>query len=284
MPIGKYMSVGITAGLVVAAVLLGLMGRSRLQRLPDDYADNWAFTIRSEFRPTPNAPWERFELSLKRSDQTLLSTSDYNVVQSDLSAVRSNGEPHFENTGLYAIDRESRVNLPGRGDVERDGQFLLPPETKPTDYLLWDSQYTGPRQLTYQGEYEIDGLRLLHFTFALRGLDESTGYAHLEDVPERYRALTDADGELWIEPDTGRLVDYREQGLSYFHNAERGAVADLHRWEARMDEPTRQRQRAEARAERNRYWLVSRVLPSGCLLLALAMMAPAWWSRRRGRP
>jgi len=275
------MSVGITAGLVVAAVVLGLMGGPRLQRLPDDYANHWAFTIRSEFRPSPNAPWERFGLSLKRSDQTLLSTSEYNIVQSDLSAVRADGEPHFENTGLYAVDRDSRVNLPGRGDVERDGQFLLPPETKPIDYRLWDSQFTGPRQLRYEGEHEIDGLRLLHFTFALRELDESTGYAHLEDVPERYRALTDADGELWIEPDSGRLVDYREQGLSYFHDAGRGAVADLHRWEAKMDEQTRQRQLAEARAERTLYWLVSRALPGGCLLLALALVALAWGSRRR---
>jgi hypothetical protein len=113
-------------------------------------------------------------------------------------------------------------------------------------------------------------------------MDETAGYAYLPEVPERYRALTDGQGTLWIEPISGVVVEYQEQGVSYFANPATGErVGDFHTWSGQFTPETHTAQMALARAARWRSLALEAWLPGALGAVGLAGLGIGAWLARR---
>lgn len=267
---------------LLAAVVWLALAAPEAGRLPADYAARFDFDVRARSRDAVDGAWRTVRLTARRDDSTLLSTGGRSIIQSDVLWLLPDGGLLFENTGLYAVDRESRANLPGLGDVSRRGHFLFPPRPGARELEMWDSQFLGPRRMRFERVEQGGGLPMQRWTFRVDGLDETAGYAHLADVPERYRAHTQGEGRLLVDPASGTVVDYEERGRSHYVDAGGRDIGAFHEWSARYAPATRaaqlQRALAEVREARStRYGVPAALALPGLVLLLVGQ-------RRARRP
>lgn len=272
-------------GFVTLAVLLHFALDSLLTPLPADYASETQYAAEDRFRESPNGEWQSSNLIVRRVDQTLSVSGDVSIIQGDLHVTSASGEVIFESSGLYGVDRRTRQILAGYGDVERTGQFLFPLHLQRATYKYWDPMFIGPRTATFDHAENLDGLEVYVFHFTGTGMDETAGYSALPDVPERYYAYTNGQGTLWIEPFLGALVDYEEQGISYFVDRASGKrIADFHTWSDRYTPETRAAQVALAQAMRTKHLALELWLPGGLLLVGLFWLGLACGDASRETP
>jgi hypothetical protein len=255
-----------------------------LTDLPADYASVIRYDAKSRLRDSPASAWMEYTVDASRVYRTMIATGDANLIQGDLRWLTDSGQVLFENTGLYGVDRRTRANATGYGDAARTGQFLFPPAVERISYTYWDPMFIGPRLAVFAGEDVVEGMAVFVFRFSVTGLDETVGYSYLPDVPEHYSALTDGQGTLWVEPVSGVVVDYEEQGVSYFVDARSGArVANLQEWSDRYTPETRAAELALAAGARQSALAVTVWLPAGLALASLAALGWGFWDSRRAQ-
>ena len=110
-----------------------------------------------------------------------------------------NGEVNFEAISLYGIDRTTRLNLAGYGDVSRTGLYIFPPHVQQNEYSIWDPMFIGLRRAAYEKIEWIEGLPV--YVFSFKACEWMTaGYGYLPDVPEKFLVHTDGQGTIWVEP------------------------------------------------------------------------------------
>ena len=265
----KWPILGALAFLGMAA-LLRFWIAPLLERLPANYAAEVELSEDNQFRDSPTGEWQASTLKARRVDQIITNSGQTAIIEGALHVYYASGEVNFEVTGLYGIDRRTRQNLAGYGDVNRTGQYLFPPHVKRIDYPIWDPMFVGLRQATFERTEKIDGLQVYVFSFNATGMDESAGYSYLPDVPENYLAHTDGEGTIWVEPLSGIVVDYQDSGVSYFVIPSTSVrLADFNQWEERYTPETRTTQIKLARAARLRILLLEVYLPAASLLAGL---------------
>ena len=262
-------------GLWLLAALTRFWLAPQWERLPADYASETRFLADTRSRETPAGKLTNVRLIARRVDQTLVTSGDTAIVQGDLHWATESGEVLFESAGIYGVNRLTRMNLSGYGNVDRAGQFLFPARLQRGTYSYWDPLYIGPRTATFERSDTVHGLPVYVFHFTARNLNETAGYTYLPDVPERYEAHTDGQGTMWIEPNSGIVVDYDESGVSYFFDAvTQKRVADLFIWKDHFTPQTKaaQLELASAALRHSRtleLWLPLALLLGGALCLAI---------------
>jgi hypothetical protein len=76
----------------------------------------------------------------------------------------------------------------------------------------------------------VDSLTVYAFDYSAAHIDDTGGYTFLLDVPERYHAISDGPGMLWIVPACVVVVKSKGEGVSHFGDVKTGqCVADLYR-------------------------------------------------------
>jgi hypothetical protein len=236
--------------------------------LPARYVAETKYSAQCHFRQTPSAQFEDFDLIVRRRDQTLTSGSGHSIIQGDMHWMTPQGTSAFEVRSLYGVDRSSRQNLPGFGNEERSGQYFFPLHVEPKSYRYWDPSYAGPRVAMFDHSEKVGEIPVYVFNFVADGIDETSGYVSLPDVPEKYRAITYGKGRLWIEPYSGLVVDYEDAGVSYFVEPATGKrVGEIFTWSDHYTPETRNAQLRLATRERRRMFALERGLP-GALVLA----------------
>jgi hypothetical protein len=273
-PSGRYILIAL-ASLIVAG-LLHFWLAPLATRVPKDYAAQLQFDVEDRFRPSLEEAWQTNTFIGLRTDQTLTKTESAVIVQADLVWSTEAGELIFENTGLYAVDRRSREILPGYGDNERTGNYLFPPHLQQTTYTFWDPMFIGQRSATFDRLEFVDGLKTYVFSFTGEDMDETAGYSYLAGVPEKYLTHTDGKGTFWVEPLSGTIVDYEEQGVSYFVDPASGTPlpeAEFHIWNDRYTPESKTAQIKLARVSRLHIQLVETWLPIFILLTGLIWIA-----------
>ena len=267
--------------LIAAALLLRFLAAPLLERLPLDYSSETIYSNDNQLRNTPDAEWKTAELTARRVDQAIAVNAGALMVQAGLHVYFEDGSPSFETASLYAVDRQTRMNLTGLGEVSRTGQFLFPLHVQKTTYTYWDPIYIGPRTAVFDHEEKMDGLLVYVFQFTADNLDETAGYSYLPDIPERYLALTNGEGTLWIEPVSGIVVDYEDQGKSSFiDKSTMSPVAEFSRWDERYTPGTRLAQLELARSTRLGILVMEIWLPAGLVLAGLVWIIVKSWSLR----
>jgi hypothetical protein len=276
MPKVREMAYLLSLVLLVAAYCSWMP--QRLTAMPASYGPEAGFLLEGRYRPNLTASWEPTRLRGRRINLTLAAHGNVSLVQGTLRWNDEAGFPVFETKGIYGVDRRSRANLSAYGDVSRTGQYFFPPHTQPRSYPVWNPMYTGPYRADFERHAQIEGLPVLVFRFQVRALDESPGYANMPGVPERHRALTDSAGLMWIEPVSGILVHYTEQGKSYLAGAADGVVAgEFFHWNVSFDPPTRVERLKLARSARREIFWYERGVPALILGTGIAALVAFRW-------
>jgi hypothetical protein len=279
-----YRYLTIALGLILLAVLLALWIAPQLGQLPANYAIEMVYLGSEKFRQSASEDWQTIVHTLRRAEVTLTNLGRTAIVQGNLHVIGASGEVIFEVSGLYGVDRRTRANVPRYGDTERNGQYLFPPHVEPGACTLWDLMFIGPRSVTFDHAERLNGLRVYVFNFTATALDETEGYSYLPDVPERYLARTDGQGRLWVEAVSGVVVDYEEQGESYFVDQTTGeSVAKFIEWNNLFSPETKASQWQTARASHLRILLLEVWLPAALALgglLWLAVGLGRLWARK----
>jgi hypothetical protein len=267
---------------LILAGLLRFWIAPALELLPSDYTNATALSEVDKFRDSPTGEWQASTLNTQRIDQTITHSGQTAIIEGALHVYYASGAVNFETTSLYGVDRRTRLNLSGYGSVNRTGQYFFPPHVQPGEYPIWDPMFVGLRQATFQRAEIMDGLQVYVFSFSTPGMDETTGYSYLPDVPERYLVHTDGAGTIWVEPLSGFVVDYMDSGVSYFVDPATGTrLADFNQWKERYIPGTRAAQIALARAARLRILALEVWLPGGLLLVALVFLGLILFQRRK---
>jgi hypothetical protein len=249
-------------------------------RLTETYSATWAYIAEDRFRESPVAEWSLTTVDARLGTQTLSLTEEVAIIQQDLYWYSDSGELIFQSNGLYGVDRRTRQNMKGYGDMDRSGQFMPPTHLDKTGFTFWDAMFIGPRRAEFVASEVLDGLTVYKFHFTGTDMDETTGYANLALVPEQYLVHTDGEGDLWIEPLTGTLVKFRESGISYFVDPASGKnVADFHTWSDTFTPDTRLAQTRLARDGRLRSLALELILPIALALTGLAWLLAGWFRR-----
>jgi hypothetical protein len=234
------------------------------------------------FREYPDGEWTMSDATGRRIDQALVTSANHAIVQGNLRWTSAAGIPEFEYTAMFGVDRYTRMNLPEYGDMVRSGAFLFPPHTERKDFPIWDAQYVGMREMSFQHATSIDGVEVYVFHFIAKGMDETAGYSHLPDVPDPYHAITNAKGTLWIEPTSGVMVNFEDEGVSHYVEAATGRpLADFYGWTSRYTPETRTAKLKQALDARREILALEIWLPIGLLSAGLAWLMIGWRSKRR---
>jgi hypothetical protein len=260
-------SILIFLAFLAAALIVHLWVAPQATQLQADYSNESLSQVEDHFRPSESDAWETANLTNYRVDRALSVTAEMMIVQGNLSVYTATGEPIFESNSLYGVNRFTRMNVHGYGDTDRSGQFLFPPQIKPVTYEYWDPLFIGPRTAVFDHTEVLNGLQVYVFNFKGTGMDETAGYGYMQAVPERYQAFTDGNGMLWIEPVSGVVVNYQEQGQSYFVDPKTGGHgAVFHTWSGAFSEDTKTTQMALAESARLRALFLYDWLPGALFL------------------
>ena len=282
-PMRKH--VFIILAFLILAGLLRFWIAPALELLPSDYTNATALSEVDKFRDSPTGEWQASTLNTQRVDQTITNSDQTAIIEGALHVYYATGAVNFEVTSLYGVDRRTLLNLAGYGSVNRTGQYLFPPHVQPGEYQIWDPMFVGLRQATFERTEIIEGLQVYVFSFSGSGMDETTGYSYLPDVPEHYLVHTDGEGTSWVEPLSGFVVDYMDSGVSYFVDPSTGArLADFNQWDERYTPETRTAQIALARSARLRILALEDWLPGGLLLVGLFFLGWFLFQRKKKVP
>jgi hypothetical protein len=256
-----------------------------LERLPANYSNQIALVEENQFRESLTAGWQASTLDSVRIDQTITTSDQVSIIEGGLHVYFTTGQVNFEVISLYGVDRRTRQNVSGYGQVNRTGQFLFPTHVQKSAYPIWDPWFVGLRQASFDRVETLDGLQVYVFKFLGTGMDETAGYDYLADVPERYLAHTDGQGTIWVEPVSGSVVNYEDTGVSYFVDPATGAhVADFNIWSEKFTPQTSAAQLEKARTARLRILALEDWLPGGLLLAGLVSLGLFLFTRKKNLP
>lgn len=254
-------------------------------RLPADYRNVIVFASTSKNRVDHTEEWVENVLNARQADETLDVTGNTSKIQSSNHWTTQKGELFYETQGLYGVNRSTMANVAEFGDKQRKGQYLFPPGTEKISYDLWDSFYSGPRTATYSHMERLGSLEVYVFNCHVENLDDTEGYLYLDDVPERYRAISEGTGKVLIEPVSGVMVDFFDQGQSYFIDAktrEKYQVFAL--WVSRYDDATKASQLRLARWNRTKILATRWYIPAGMGVAGLALLLAGLLRKLRPSP
>jgi hypothetical protein len=267
---------------LASAIIVHYWVAPQATQLPSDYMLETRSLVEDHFRASESADWETANLTNYRVDRALSVTAEMMIIQGNLSVYSISGDPIFESNNLYGVNRFTRMNVHGYGDADRSGQFLFPPQTRPATYEYWDPLFIGPRTAVFDHTDVLNGLQVYVFNFKGTGMDETAGYSYMLAVPERFQAFTDGNGILWIEPVSGVVVNYQEQGKSYFvdpKTGERGAV--FHTWSGGFSDETKATQFAMAGSARMRALFFYDWLPVALFLIGFIWLVSGLVKQKR---
>lgn len=92
----------------------------------------------------------------------------------------------FGSSETYGIDRSTRENVGGYGDISRSGQFTFPASTEQETYSFWSSSAGKALPANFMGESTYEGLKVYSFKIDVKDIDagiyEALGAPQTKDV------------------------------------------------------------------------------------------------------
>lgn len=140
--------------------------------------------------------------------------------------VRSlSNEPIFSVKRLYGINRFTGKHVPQFGDQRREGYLFAPRGLKKGEsFTYWHINYDAPAHMEFVDTEEMQGIEVYRYETEYSGqtIDQTAQLANLPGVPESRRVLLEPMLTLWVEPDTGLIVTYKDVTTAYYHDRESG--------------------------------------------------------------
>lgn len=151
--------------------------------------------------------------------------SDHLEIENSFSVRSLTGEPIFSVTRLYGINTHNGMHVAGSGDKDRSG-YLFAPRMKgvaaqakdKSSFEYWHVNYDTPAEMTYESESDLYGLRVYHYVSDFTADQTKDLSGVLPEVGITRGIGLDVHLELWVEPYTGRIVQYQDKTDAYYYD------------------------------------------------------------------
>ena len=193
-------------------------------------------------------------------------TSEEAEINKKFTVESINGETLFTLDQNFLISRYTKHDLPFGNDVNGIAYALFPVDTHKIDYVWWPSTLGSPINMKFVDEQIINQVRIYHFQGIATAIDDTSGYEFLPLVPEKYKVFSNVTVDAYVEPITGRLIDYKDQGVSYY-SENNNRVWDISQWGNKYTEEIITRNSTRAKVQINLYSMHKKVIP--LILLSL---------------
>jgi len=192
----KGLSLGLTITglvLVIFALVFLLAIFPAMSKMPADYEQEYAFEgfimqLNSETMSLDEIPTDvaRILTATGVEDNVLLLQQDINTYHAQAGILLSS------TTDVYGIDRTTRENVPGYGNMDRTGSFTFPAGTEQTTYAFWSSSTMTALPANFISEETYHGLKVYNFKIDVcdlpAGTMEGTGAPLTMDVLTEIKA------------------------------------------------------------------------------------------------
>ncbi len=153
------------------------------------------------------------------------STGNILLVDSTFDVRTLTGEKIFAVTRTYGVDRTTGMHVAGFGDSDRSG-FLFAPRMKgvgvsapdKSDFEYWHINYNTPAHMEYRASEIIYGIETYRYgaNFTADQTKELAGV--LPGVGNDKGIVLDVHLELWVEPYTGRIIQYTDNADAFYYS------------------------------------------------------------------
>ncbi len=169
-----------------------------MAKLPTDYEREYTFEgfilqLNSETMSLDEIPTNvvRLLTATGTQDGVLLLQQDINIYHAEAGILLTS------TSEVYGLDRTTRENVSGYGDIDRSGQFTFPAGVEQETYTFWSSSAMTTLSANFVSEETFQGITVYNFKIDSENLDagtmEGTG------LPQTMDVLT----EIKVEPVSG---------------------------------------------------------------------------------
>jgi hypothetical protein len=179
----------------------------------------------------------------------------------------------------YEIDRLTRNVISNQ--YTGDSYFHFPPKLKKQKYTVWFSQYLYPIELTFKGINNIQGLEVYHFEAKNFVFDDTEGFEWMDIVPEVYNILSEGTINVWVEPITGFILDFKGGGVAFYADKQTDEkIQDMQTWSNKYSKDSIDDQVRLAQNEKQRIILIERIIPILLALIGLALILASFIGKK----
>ncbi len=233
----------------------------------------------------------RFEITGRWSGKNDLSASFYEkitklefnnaVLETRYTLKNQAGETSYNIFHKFIIDRKTRHNLAGETDTERKSYASFPLHVKKQTYNYWPVGYGQSFDLKFKGIEDLYGLKTYHFEVLGKISDDTRGYDFHDLVPEKYKGFSNFDIHIYVEPVSGVIVNYEDEGRSYYVEQDGTKVQDFSEWENRFDYYTIKSQAEIAKSAKLKIYIYKIYIPLLLSLAGLGLLGLAWVRKKK---
>ena len=174
-----------------------------MAKMPTDYERTYTFEgfvgqFNSDTMSLDEIPTDvdRILTAHGTEDDVLLLQQDINIYVAQ-HVPQVGGDLIRSTSDIYGLDRTTRENVSGYGDMDRSGQFTFPAGTEPETYSFWSSSAMTALPANFISEETYHGITVYNFKIDLSDLPAGTMQG--TEVPQTMDVLT----EIKVEPTSG---------------------------------------------------------------------------------
>lgn len=182
------------------------------------------------------------------------------------------GEPLFSLNQSFTVDRITMKNYPSAVDPAGETYFYFPKRLSRSPIRWWPGTFGEPLDLIFIDIETIKGLRVYHFRGERADINDTAGYEFLPMVPQKYYVLSRANLDVFVEPSSGTVVDYRDEGVSYYAGLDKRRVWDLAKWSNKFTDLTIDERIEKAKESQRSLFLLEVITPLLLLLVSLLLV------------
>jgi PAS domain S-box-containing protein len=143
------------------------------------------------------------------------------IIKNDFDVRKLSGEKIFSVTRKYGIDQFTQSHLQQYGDHSREGFLFAPPNLHKQDFTYWHVNYDVPARMKFIAEEDISGLKVYRYESNFTA-DQTKDLTNLPEVGRTRGVNLNVHLTLWVEPQTGYLINYKDETTSYFYDLATG--------------------------------------------------------------
>jgi hypothetical protein len=197
----KGWSLGFTISglvLVILALVWLLVLFPIMAKMPADYEQTYKFEgsikqLNAQTMSLDEIPTnvDRILTATGTEDGVLLLQQDVNFYHAQAGVLLTS------TSDVYGLDRTTRENVPGYGNMDRTGQFTFPAGVEQKAYSFWSSSAMAALPANFVSEETYHGITVYNFKIDIS--DQPAGTMQGTDLPQTIDVLT----EIKVEPVSG---------------------------------------------------------------------------------
>ncbi len=184
--------------LVVFALIWSLAIFPAMAKFPTDYEQEYTFEgfilqLNSETMSLDEIPTNvvRLLTATGTQDDVLLLQQEVNFYHAEAGILLTSSSE------VYGLDRTTRENVSGYGDMDRSGQFTFPAGVEQETYTFWSSSAMTTLPANFVSEETFQGITVYNFKIDSENL--AAGTMEGTDLPQTMDVLC----EIKVEPVSG---------------------------------------------------------------------------------